>query len=367
MKVLQVDLGQRSYPIYIGTGLLDAGPVWSRHLPGRQVLVVSNETVAPLYLARVTEALSGSRFSVETLTLPDGEQYKTLDTASRILDTLMELRYDRDCTLVALGGGVIGDLTGFAAACYLRGVHFVQMPTTLLAQVDSSVGGKTGVNHPLGKNMIGAFHQPRCVVADIGTLDTLGERDFRAGLAEVIKYGLIANATFLGWLEENLDALLTREPEALAEAVQVSCRTKADIVARDERERGLRALLNFGHTFGHAIETGLGYGTLLHGEAVAVGMLMAAELSRRLGDLDAADCTRIRRLVERAGLPTAAPEKLDAQRFLSLMASDKKVRGGRLRLVLLASPGRAEVRDDFDPGELRALLETFPRAAAYTG
>ncbi|HYW03461.1 MAG TPA: 3-dehydroquinate synthase [Gammaproteobacteria bacterium] len=361
MKVLEVDLGQRSYPIYIGTGLLGAADVWSRHLPGRQVLVITNETVAPLYLDRVTAALSG--FTVDTLILPDGEEHKTLATASRVFDRLMELRYDRDCTLIALGGGVVGDLTGFAAACYLRGVHFLQMPTTLLAQVDSSVGGKTGVNHPLGKNMIGAFHQPRCVVADIGTLDTLGDRELRAGLAEVIKYGLIADAAFLEWLEGRLDGLLAREPEALAEAVRTSCRIKAEIVARDEREQGLRALLNFGHTFGHAIETGLGYGTLLHGEAVAVGMLMAAELSRRLGDIDGADCGRVRRLIERAGLPTAAPAELDAERFLTLMASDKKVRGGRLRLVLLAAPGRAEVRDDFDPGELRAVLETFPRAA----
>ena len=364
MKTLEVDLGQRSYPIYIGRNLLGDAGLWTRHLPGRQVLVVTNETVAPLYLDRVAGALRNC--STETLVLPDGEQYKTLDTVSRVFDTLMRLHYDRDCVLIALGGGVIGDITGFAAACYLRGVHFLQMQTTLLAQVDSSVGGKTGVNHPLGKNMIGAFHQPRCVVADTGTLATLGERELRAGLAEVIKYGLIEDAAFLDWLEDNLAALLAQEPEPLAEAVRVSCRTKARIVAQDEHEHGRRALLNLGHTFGHAIETGLGYGTLLHGEAVAIGMLMATDLSHRMGHLGDRDCERVRRILEQAGLPTRAPGELDAGRFLELMSVDKKARGGRLRLVLLARLGQAEVRDDFDGALLRETLDEFPRTTYLT-
>ncbi len=359
METLEVALGERSYPIYIGSGLL-GDPRWIRpHVPGRQVLVVSNETVAPLYLQPLRASLDG--LEQADLILPDGEQYKTVATVETIWDRLLELRFDRNCTLVALGGGVVGDITGFAAACYQRGVHFIQVPTTLLAQVDSSVGGKTGVNHPLGKNMIGAFHQPRCVIADMDTLDTLDERQLRAGLAEVIKYGLIRDAEFFAWLEAHMDALLERRPGALTEAVLRSCRNKAEVVAADEREAGQRALLNLGHTFGHAIETGVGYGRWLHGEAVAAGMYMAAELSRRLGWLGNGELERIARLLERAGLPLAPPPGLDAGRMRELMAVDKKVVDGRLRLVLLRGIGHAVVTADFDPALLDQTLEALCR------
>ncbi|UCE88969.1 MAG: 3-dehydroquinate synthase, partial [Pseudomonadota bacterium] len=286
MRTLQLDLGDRSYPIHIGSGLLTRAEMFAPHLAGRQVMVVSNETVAPLYLDAVMEALQG--FERASVILPDGEQYKNLEVLNCIFDALLEKRFDRQCTLVALGGGVVGDMAGFAAACYQRGVAFIQVPTTLLAQVDSSVGGKTGVNHALGKNMIGAFHQPRCVIADTDTLDTLDDRQLSAGVAEVIKYGLIRDAEFFNWLEDNLDDLLARKPEALAHAIERSCRDKADIVAQDELEGGVRALLNLGHTFGHAIEAGTGYGSWLHGEAVAAGMRVAAELSARKGWIDPA-------------------------------------------------------------------------------
>jgi 3-dehydroquinate synthase len=352
---LEVPLGPRSYPILIGRGLIADPGCYRPYLHGRQVLVVSNETVAPLYLEAVEAALAG--YDHHRVILPDGERYKDLNTLNRIFDALLEARLGRDVTLVALGGGVVGDMTGFAAACYQRGVDFIQVPTTLLAQVDSSVGGKTGVNHPLGKNMIGAFHQPRAVIADTDTLGTLPDRELAAGLAEVVKYGLIRDAGFFDWLEASREPLLARDAAALAEAIERSCRNKAEVVAADEREAGQRALLNLGHTFGHAIEAGLGYGSWLHGEAVAAGMAMAADLSARLGWLAADDVERIRRLLAGLGLPVDAPKELSAERWLALMAVDKKVLAGRLRLVLLRGIGRAEVTADFDPGVLRALLD----------
>ena len=351
---LNVSLGARSYPIFIGTDLL-ADPVCYRpYIPGRQVMIVTNETVAPLYLAALQAALAGLR--VETVVLPDGEIYKTQAVLERIYDALLGARFGRDCTLVALGGGVIGDMAGFAAACYQRGVAFIQVPTTLLAQVDSSVGGKTGINHPLGKNMIGAFHQPRAVIADTATLNTLPDRELCAGLAEVIKYGLIRDGAYFDWLESKLPALRARDPAALAEAIRRSCENKAQVVAADELETGERALLNLGHTFGHAIETGAGYGNWLHGEAVGVGMCMAADLSARLSWLRPADLQRTRDLIERANLPTVPPPELSAERLLDLMAVDKKVLDGRLRLVLLRGIGEAVVTDQFDPALLRATL-----------
>lgn len=358
MKTLYVELGDRRYPIYIGPGLLDRPDLLRAHVPGRQVLVVSNTTVAPLYLDRVRAALAGLRH--EAVVLPDGEQYKTLETLDEIFTALLSHRLDRDCTLVALGGGVIGDMAGFAAACYQRGVHFIQIPTTLLAQVDSSVGGKTAVNHPLGKNMIGAFYQPRCVLADTDTLKTLPDRELSAGLAEVIKYGLIRDLPFLEWLENHIEQLLARDAAALTEAIERSCRNKADIVAADERETGERALLNLGHTFGHAIETGMGYGEWLHGEAVAVGMNLAADLSARLGWLKGEQVERVRALLARARLPLNAPEGLTADDFLRLMAVDKKVKEGQLRLILLRALGHGVIAETVDPRLLRDTLEARP-------
>jgi 3-dehydroquinate synthase len=355
MRTLHVDLGERSYPIYIGPRLIGDAELYRRHITGRQVMVVSNETVAPLYLAPVVGALGG--YQVESVILPDGEAHKTLGVLNQIFDALLGRRFDRRCTLLALGGGVVGDMAGFAAACYQRGVSFVQVPTTLLAQVDSSVGGKTGVNHPLGKNMIGAFHQPLCVVADTETLDTLPDRELSAGLAEVIKYGLIDDREFFTWLEANMAALRAREAGTLAEAVERSCRNKALVVAADEREAGRRALLNLGHTFGHAIETGVGYGEWLHGEAVGAGLCMAADLSRRLGWITDAELVRIVELVRAAGLRATAPTGIDTNRFLELMAVDKKVLDGRLRLVLLKGIGKALVTDGFPLQALRETLE----------
>lgn len=358
MRTLTVDLGDRSYPIYIGTELLRADLI-APHIAGRQVLIVTNDTIAALYLERVQAMLAG--FETASVVLPDGERHKTLETASRVYDVLLERRFDRQSTLVALGGGVVGDLTGFVAATYQRGVHFIQIPTTLLAQVDSSVGGKTGVNHPLGKNMIGAFHQPRCVLADMDTLTTLPERELKAGLAEVIKYGLIMDPEFLAWLETSMPALLARDPEALAQAVERSCRDKAAMVGRDEREAGDRALLNLGHTFGHAIETETGYQSWLHGEAVAAGMHMAAHMSRELGWLTEADLARVRALLAAAELPLQPPA-IAPDRFRELMAVDKKALGGRLRLVLLRALGEAVVTGDFDDTALARTLAHFAGA-----
>jgi len=364
MKSLQVELGERSYPIHIGSGLL-RDPQWlTPHLAGRQVLVVSNETVAPLYLQAITAVLT--EHQVETLVLPDGESYKNLDTLGHIVGELLRHRFSRNCTLIALGGGVIGDITGFAAACYQRGVAYIQIPTTLLAQVDSSVGGKTAVNHALGKNMIGAFHQPRAVIADTDVLQTLLDRELAAGLAEVVKYGLIRDPEFFDWLEQNMPALLARDGAALTEAIERSCRNKAEVVAADERESGQRALLNLGHTFGHAIETALNYRDWLHGEAVGAGMVMAADLSQRLGWLDAATVERIDRLIGRAGLPLAPPSGLTPAIFLDNMAVDKKARDGQIFLVLLRRLGEAVVTRDYSQEALAATLEHFCKQPLQT-
>jgi len=361
MKTLPLDLGDRSYPIYIGAGLLGRPELLSRHIPGTRVAIVTNETVAPLYLARLrTHVVSLNPVEV---VLPDGEQYKSLEVLNRIFDALLLAHCDRRTTIIALGGGVIGDMAGFAAASYQRGVPFIQVPTTLLAQVDSSVGGKTGVNHPLGKNMIGAFYQPRAVIIDTDTLNTLPDRELSSGLAEVIKYGLIRDPEFFSWLEINLDKLLARDPEALAYAIHRSCRNKAEVVAADERESGVRATLNLGHSFGHAIETGVGYGNWLHGEAIAAGMVMASDLSRRLKWLSAADVARIEKLIRRARLPVRAPGTLSAARFLELMAVDKKVLDGRLRLVLLKRLGEAVITDDYPRAELEGTLASMREAA----
>ena len=353
-RILSVDLGERSYPIVIGAELIADSSLYHPHVQGSQVMIVSNETVAPLYLEQVKSALAS--YQVANVVLPDGEQYKTLSVLDRVFTALLEQRFDRRATLVALGGGVIGDMTGFAAACYQRGISFIQVPTTLLAQVDSSVGGKTGVNHPLGKNMVGAFYQPQCVIIDSATLKTLPDRQLKAGLAEVIKYGLIGDQEFFVWLEQNMPRLLAREHTALAYAIERSCMDKAVLVAADEREAGQRALLNLGHTFGHAIETGMGYGDWLHGEAVGAGMCMAASMSMRLGWLGEQQLERVKHLVAAAGLPVGPPPELSPERFMELMAVDKKVLDGRLRLVLIRDIGQAEICADFDPEALKQTL-----------
>ncbi len=347
-STIQVDLGERSYPIIIGSGLLGGGFNLGDYVPGGDCLVVSNETVAPLYLDKLLPNLAGR--SVESLALPDGEAYKTVDTMQRILDKLVEMRANRDTTIVALGGGVVGDIAGFAAACYMRGVDFVQVPTTLLAQVDSSVGGKTGVNHPQGKNLIGAFHQPRAVLIDTDTLGTLPDRELSAGLAEVIKYGAICDAEFFVWLENNVPDLRARNADALAYAIRRSCECKADVVAEDEREAGRRAILNFGHTFGHAIEHCQGYGEWLHGEAVAAGMIMAA----RLSNLPADDIDRLRALIEAAGLPVEPPAIASGD-WMTAMGMDKKVQGKQLRFILLQEIGNSFVSADYDAARLDEL------------
>ncbi|MDT8427818.1 MAG: 3-dehydroquinate synthase [Pseudomonadales bacterium] len=347
-------MGDRAYPIYIGQHLLGHKGLLDSHIKGRNVLIVTNTTVAPLYLQALVSNLAA--FNPDQLILPDGEQFKTLDTLNLIFDHLLRGRHERSTTLIALGGGVIGDITGFAAACYQRGVNFIQVPTTLLAQVDSSVGGKTGVNHAAGKNMIGAFYQPHCVVADTSVLKSLPLRELQAGLAEVIKYGLIGNWGFFQWLEQNMPGLLAADEELLAQAVQISCQEKARIVAEDEQEKGVRALLNLGHTFGHAIETAMGYGVWLHGEAVAAGMVMAADLSMRLGWLQEAEAVRIKTLIAAAGLPVCPPTEMDAATYLRLMAVDKKVQDGKIRFVLLRVPGQGVIESDVDPALLQQTL-----------
>jgi len=354
MHTLTVDLAERSYPIYIDAGLLSVDGLLEKHIHGRQVCIVTNDTIAPLYLEVLQSRLSN--FSCNTVVLPDGEAYKNLDTLNNIFDALLEGRHNRTTTLIALGGGVIGDMTGFAAAAYQRGVNFIQVPTTLLSQVDSSVGGKTGVNHPLGKNMIGAFHQPQCVLIDTDVINTLPEKELFAGLAEVIKYGLICDLDFFLWLEENIDSLLRKDPKALAYAIERSCADKAKVVAEDEREGGIRAILNLGHTFGHAIETEQGYGAWLHGEAVGVGMVMAAELSALQGRISLEDVARIKRLIERAHLPLVAPKEMSDDEFLAHMAVDKKVLDGRLRLVLLDEIGKAVVTSEIDVSDVKQTL-----------
>ena len=352
--VVEVALGERSYPIHIGRGLLDDAARWRSAIGGRHVLVVSNETIAPLYLERVVAGLDGCTHA--SVILADGEQHKTLDNVARVFDALAMLGASRDATLIALGGGVIGDLTGFAAACWMRGVHFVQMPTTLLAMVDSSVGGKTGVNLAAGKNLVGAFHQPNAVVIDIDCLASLPLREYRAGLAEVVKYGAIGDAAFLAWLEAHADALDARAPDALATAIAASCRYKAAVVMRDEHEHGERALLNFGHTFAHALEAEGGYGNLLHGEAVAIGMVLAARLSAALGRAPAADAERLRALLARLGLPTELARGFDIERVLARMQLDKKNLSGQLRLILWRAIGAAEIVGGVDPAAIRDVL-----------
>lgn len=339
---LNVELGERSYPIAIGPGLLDDAALLARHIGGNKVAIVTNTTVAPLYLAKVAGHLRAAGRDVVEIVLPDGEEHKNWQSLNLVYDALLQHKCDRKTTLVALGGGVIGDLTGFAASSYMRGVPFVQIPTTLLSQVDSSVGGKTGINHPLGKNMIGAFYQPRAVIADTATLDTLPARELSAGLAEVIKHGAILDATFFDWIEANIEQLMAREPQAIAHAIARSCEIKSDVVRKDEREGGLRAVLNFGHTFGHAIENGLGYGEWLHGEAVGCGMVMAADMSARLGLIEPAAVERVRALVRAAGLPAVAPD-LGEARWIELMEVDKKNEGGEIRFILLKPLGSPSI------------------------
>lgn len=354
MNTFKVDLAERSYPIHIGRGLLGDKNLLGEYLKGSQVLIVSNETVAPLYLSVVTKMLAN--FHLETLILPDGEEYKNTEILGEIYQKLLVSKFDRKCTLVALGGGVIGDITGFAAASYQRGVNFVQIPTTLLAQVDSSVGGKTGVNHPLGKNMIGAFHQPQCVLADVETLLTLDDRQLSAGLAEVIKYGLINDPQFFTWLEQNMQALLDKDLEAMSYAIEISCQNKAQIVALDEKESGVRALLNLGHTFGHAIESGMGYGKWLHGEAVGLGMLMAADLSSKIGWLEPIQLERVKNLIQLARLPIKGPS-MGEDKYLEIMAVDKKAEAGEIKLILLKAIGRAVLVSEYDKKLLQQTLK----------
>ena len=355
MKTFDVQLGKRSYPIYIGENLLSQPQYFLDNIAGENVFIVSNEKVAPLYLDKVLD--SCKKLQCDYKILPDGEQFKNIATMEAVYSSLLEKHCDRNTTLIALGGGVIGDITGFAAATYQRGVHFIQVPTTLLAQVDSSVGGKTGVNHALGKNMIGCFYQPRCVIADLSTLGTLDDHELCAGIAEIIKYGLIKDIEFFIWLEKNIQKLIDRDPESLAYAVHRSCKNKAQIVAEDELEQsGKRALLNYGHTFGHAIETGTGYGNWLHGEAVACGMLMAARLSIKQGWLTEQDYSRIETLIKAANLPTQVPKNMNVEEFLQLMSVDKKVRDGKLYLVLLNKIGEANLTANFNDNLLEETL-----------
>jgi len=353
MESLGVALGSRAYPIHIGAGLISRAELYAPHLAGGSAAIVTDEVVAPLYLSAVKLALQGAR--VAQIVIPGGEQAKGWETLNRVFDALLQARCGRDTLIVALGGGVVGDLAGFAAAVYQRGVAFVQVPTTLLAQVDSSVGGKTAINHALGKNMIGAFHQPRAVISDVSTLDTLPDRELRSGVAEVIKHGLALDAAFFQWLESDIEKILQRDPAALARAVRRSCELKARIVAEDERESGARALLNLGHTFGHAIEAATGYGAWLHGEAIAAGMVMAAELSALMGHLKKTEVGRVRELLTRAGLPVAGPA-LAPERLLELMAHDKKAAKGRTRFIVLEAIGRAALRSAVDDHDVRAAI-----------
>jgi 3-dehydroquinate synthase len=358
---VEVELGDRTYPIYIGSGLLAGGDLLRKHVPGNTALVVTNETVAPLYLDRVVAALSeGGEIRVEVVILPDGEEHKNMDVLMKVFDKALDARLDRQTTFVALGGGVIGDMTGFAAASYQRGVHFVQIPTTVMAMVDSSVGGKTGVNHPSGKNMIGAFYQPKCVLIDTETLSTLPDREYASGMAEVVKYGLIRDADFFEWLEKHVDALMKRDDALVVRAIERSCVNKAQVVALDEREGGVRATLNLGHTFGHAIETGIGYGEWLHGEAVSVGTVMAADMSLRLGWIDESVAARTLDLLKKFNLPVDVPECMTVETFEKLMAVDKKAANGKLRLILLKGElGGCVFTADFDKTTLADTLDAF--------
>jgi len=355
MRTLTVDLGDRSYPIHIGAGILKQNNIIQSHIQGTTTVTVSNTTVAPLYLQQAHQLITDKHNT--DIILPDGEEYKNAQTLEQIHTEMLEARCDRKTTLLALGGGVVGDVSGFAAASYQRGINFIQLPTTLLSMVDSSVGGKTGINHPLGKNMIGAFHQPQCVIIDTETLNTLDDRQLSAGIAEVIKYGYINDMEFIAWLDENMDKLLKRDPEALAYAVHRSCEHKAKIVAADEKEAGQRALLNLGHTFGHAIETGMGYGKWLHGEAISAGMVMAAKLSQLHGWITETEVNSIRTLLAKAKLPTDPPSEITAEKFKQLMSIDKKVQDGVLHLVLMKSLGESFICSDFDQQALQHVLE----------
>jgi len=353
---LSVDLGERSYPIYIGTGLLKQSELLCAHIRGSAALVVSNSTVAPLYLQAIHGSLESSNIRYDDVILDDGEQFKTIDSVMRIIEILLTQRHDRQTTIIALGGGVVGDIAGFAASIYQRGVNFIQVPTTLLSQVDSSVGGKTGVNHPLGKNMIGAFYQPQCVIADTSTLNTLPARELSAGLAEVIKYGLIYDAEFFAWLEQNIQGLIEKNTDLLSNAILVSCQTKAIIVEQDERESGIRAILNLGHTFGHAIEASMGYGNWLHGEAVATGMIMAADLSLRQGWIDQGVKKRAVNLLKQCALPVKSPAEMTIEKYMNTMAIDKKTINGEIKFVLLEELGKAIVTSNYDPELLKQTL-----------
>ncbi len=356
MQIVQLTFADRSYPIYIGKGLLTQTELFMRHLPRARAAIITDDVIAPLYLDHLAHALSSSAVEITKIIIPSGEEHKDWQTLNMVFDSLLSARCERKTTLIALGGGVVGDLTGFAAATYLRGVPFIQVPTTLLAQVDSSVGGKTAINHPRGKNMIGAYYQPQAVIADTATLDTLPPREISAGLAEIIKYGLIRDCAFFEWLEQNIGGLIAREPHALDYAVKRSCENKAAVVAADEREEsGERALLNFGHTFGHAIEAGLGYGQWLHGEAVAAGMVIAARVSKEMGLLSSADVDRIITLLKRAHLPVVAPD-LGNEHYLQLMGIDKKVEGGAIRFVLLRGIGSAVLTAGVAPTAVTAAL-----------
>jgi len=357
MKELTVELKDKSYPIYIGSGLLKQKDILLKHIKSKQVVIVTNTTIAPLYLNDVLNSLSG--LQVEVVELPDGEQYKNIEHIEKIFDCLLEKKFSRNATLIALGGGVVGDMGGFAAACYQRGIPFIQIPTTVLAQVDSSVGGKTGVNHPLGKNMIGAFYQPQCVIADMDVLSTLDDKQLIAGIAEVIKYGLIRDLAFFEWLEDNMTLLLQRDKQALAYIIERSCINKAEIVAEDEFETGIRAILNLGHTFGHAIETGMGYGEYLHGEAVAIGMGYAADLSQRMGWITSEDVERIIALLKSAGLPVEPPADMTVEQFVDLMAVDKKNLDGNIRLILLKSIGKATLPISVEKTSLEKTLINY--------
>jgi len=365
LTTVVVELGDRSYPIHIGSGLLSNRELLIPHIKGKQVCIITNDVVAPLYLEKLKTTLTG--FELSEFILPDGEAEKTLDNIAKIYDALLSDRLDRNVTLIALGGGVVGDMAGFAAATYLRGVNFIQVPTTLLAQVDSSVGGKTGVNRPLGKNMVGAFYQPQCVIADTDTLNTLPDKELSAGLAEVIKYGLINNLEFFNWLEANINNLAARNEDSLVQAIKMSCEEKAAIVSADEKETGIRVILNLGHTFGHAIEAAMGYGSWLHGEAVATGMLMAADLSCRMRKLSVEDVARIKALLIAAGLPVVPPEAITKSEYLSLMSRDKKNVEGSIRFVLLEKLGKALVTSDVDPLLLDQTLQAGTKLGERLG
>ena len=357
MKTLRVELNEKSYPIYIGSGLLQNKDYLINHIQSKQVMIVTNTTIAPLYLSKILALLD--EFQVEVIELPDGEQYKNLEHINGIFTHLLEKKFSRNATLIALGGGVVGDMGGFSAACYQRGIAFIQIPTTVLAQVDSSVGGKTGVNHALGKNMIGAFYQPQCVIADMDVFDTLEDRQFISGLSEVIKYGLIRDLPLFEWLENNMPLLLARDKSALAYIIERSCQNKADIVAEDEFESGIRAILNLGHTFGHAIETGMGYGRYLHGEAVAIGIGFAADLSQRLGWITTSDVKRILALLTLAQLPVIPPEEMAVNQYIDLMAVDKKNIDGNIRLILLTSIGKATLPVSVEQAVLKQTLQHY--------